>query len=183
MAAKIQKGHTLVGLQLIATEINRLRDAAVSTNFHASATQYLSETTDPPTVTTVSVTAANASNLATSVTLVQQIKGVYNVHVRDASAHNTALSAVNSSPDVDPSSDAATQLAAASVIANAVKTAYGTHLAAASVHFNNDATNTISAANATDQSSLNTLLNELKTDLNAHIAGALAGFHIELTDF
>src|SRR6478752_1814329 len=118
MAAKIQKGLTLVGLQLIATEINRLRDAAVSTNFHASATQYLSEATDPPTVTTVQLTVANASDAPTSLALVKQIKGVYNQHVLDASAHNTALSAVNASPDVDPSASGAAQLAAAIVIAN-----------------------------------------------------------------
>ena len=182
MAAKIQKGHTLVGLQLIATEINRLRDAAVSTNFHASATQYLSESTDPPTISTVQITAANASDAATSLVLVAQVKGVYNVHVVDASAHNTAVSAKNTSPDVDPSSSGATQLAAAIVIANAIKAAYNTHRAAANVHFNNDATNTITSPDATDQTSLNTLLNELKTDMNAHLSGALAGYHIELTD-
>lgn len=182
MAAKIQKGHSLVGLQLIATEINRLRDAAVSTNFHASATQYLSELNDPPTVTTVQITVANATDAPTSLALVAQIKGVYNVHVRDASAHNTALSALNASPDVDPSTDAATKLAAAIVIANAIKAAYNTHRTAANVHFNNDATNTITSADASDQSTLNTLLNELKTDINAHISGALAGFHIEVID-
>jgi hypothetical protein len=35
-----------------------------------------------------------------------------------------------------------------------------------------DGGNSISSSDATDQSSLNTLLNELKTDINAHIAAA-----------
>ena len=48
----------------------------------------------------------------------------------------------------------------------------GNNLANVATHFTADATNTIAAANATDQTSLNTLLNELKTDINAHMASA-----------
>jgi len=61
--------------------------------------------------------------------------------------------------------------------ANALKAAYVAHIASAvsattgqGVHIAADATNTISSPDATDQTSANTLLNELKADLNLHRA-------------
>ena len=146
------------------------RDGDVGANFHASITR-------GPTGATLAVAKANASTLATSIALVNEIKAVYNTHVRDKSAHNSVFSAAITTAD-------ATDLASAITLANAIKAAYNTggHINTASVHFNADATNTVAAANASDQSSLNTLLNELKTDLNAHIANGLAGDHIEFVD-
>jgi hypothetical protein len=172
MALKIRKGSNRVERALV-NELNRLRDLSVGANFHASATAAGAPTGDPPVVTTLQVTAANASDLATSLTLVNNIRSVLVEHFADTFAHNTALSgAIAALP--------ATDLASAITLANEEKADYNTHRTAASVHFTNDATNATAAADASDQSTLNTLLNELKTDINAHIAGALAGQHIQL---
>lgn len=59
-------------------------------------------------------------------------------------------------------------LAAVIARANALKALYVAHIASTAKHIAADATNTIAAADATDQATANTLLNEIKTDLNAH---------------
>lgn len=168
----VRKGSNAV-LQAVVDQLNKLRELSVGSNFHAGKTSVPAAESDPPTESALQVTAPNATNLATSLVLVNELAAVYNAHAVDALAHNTAVSPVLSSP-------LATDLATAQTLANEIKGDYGTHLAAAGVHFNNDATNTIAAANASDQGTLNTLLNELKTDLNAHINGALGGSSIQL---
>lgn len=167
-----RKGSSAV-LAAVVDQLNKLRELSVSTNFHVTKTGVPAAVSDPPGASALQVTAPNATNLATSLVLVNEIAAVYNVHAQDALAHNTAVSPALSSP-------LATDLATAQTLANEIKGDYGTHLAAAGVHFTNDATNTIAAADATDQTSLNTLLNELKTDLNAHINAALGGESIKL---
>lgn len=176
MALKVPKSNGARALQAIVTEIARLRVAAVGSNFHACAAQSTNTDKDPPTVAALQVTAANATDLATSLVLCNALIGFYRIHFADVSAHKIA--------DVTalPALFAAVDLTSAQTAANLLKTSHGTHIASTTVNYTADATNTIAAANATDQSSLNTLLNELKTDINAHTAGALAGFHIELTD-
>lgn len=170
MTLRIRKGDFQAALEAIFAEINRNRDADVGANFHASITR-------GPTGATLQVVKANASSLATSIALVNEIKAVCNVHFRDKSAHSSVFTALITTPD-------AIDLATGITLGNAIKAAYNTggHINTASIHFNADATNTISAANATDQTSLNTLLNELKTDINAHIANGLAGDHLEFVD-
>lgn len=120
------------------------------------------------------ITAANASDLATSLTLAEQIRGVYNAHLDSDAAHKIK--------DPKPTLTAATTLATAITLANAIKSDYNTHRASTTYHANADATNVITSPDATDQSSLNTLLNELKTDLNAHIASGPAGSLAQLID-
>ena len=117
--------------------------------------------------TATAITAANASDLATSLTLAEQIRGVYSAHLDDDAAHKLA--------DPKPTLVAATTLATAITLANAIKSDYNTHRASTTYHYNADATNAVSSADATDQSSLNTLLNEIKTDINAHMASGPAG--------
>ena len=65
-----------------------------------------------------------------------------------------------------------TDLATAQTAANAIKTAYNTHCAVASGqhHKAADTTNTVTAANASDELSLVALVNEIKTKLTAHMA-------------
>jgi hypothetical protein len=60
-------------------------------------------------------------------------------------------------------------LATAITALNAIKGFYNTHRASTTYHYNADSTNTITSADATDQSSANTLANELKTDFTAHV--------------
>lgn len=177
MSIRVRKG-TRAAQAAIITEINRLRDAAVGSNFHASATRGATvEADDSVSASVLQIASANASSLSTSLTLVNEIKAVLNTHYADMGAHKTVQTAAITTAD-------ATDLTTAQTLANAIKTSYNTggHINTANVHHTDDATNTIAAANATDQNSLNTLLNELKSDINAHIAGALAGWHIQLVD-
>lgn len=121
------------------------------------------------------VQSANASDLATSLVLVNELKALYEFHLDDDLAHKVK--------DPAPALVLATDLATAQTLANAIKTDYETHRASTTYHYTADATNTIAAANASDQGTLNTLLNELKTDIGAHlIAGPTDGQFVRLLD-
>lgn len=116
------------------------------------------------------VTAANASDLDTSVTLCQALHSAYYQHRTDALAHD----AVDATNTVAATRASVVGLATAIVVANQLKAAYNAHRAESGVHPNNDSGHAISSADASDQSSLNTLLNELKADMNAHFADGMA---------
>lgn len=128
----------------------------------------------------VTITAANASSLDTSLTLVNQIAQAlygqysgatqpYPGHLLDTLAHVAADTAnVRAAPK-------ATDLTTAITLANEIKVDLNAHLTQSGVHLNPDATNTISSTNASDQGTLNTLLNEIKVDLNLHMADAVTG--------
>lgn len=109
--------------------------------------------------------AANASSLATSLTLVNQLRAVSLLHRADTLIHKAVDSATITAP-------AATDLATAITLANELKSDYATHIASTSIHFNADVTNVITAANASDQGTLNTLLNDIKTQYLAHFLDA-----------
>jgi hypothetical protein len=123
----------------------------------------------------VAVTAANASDLATSLTLVNQLKSVYETHRQDTLCHKVADGTnVIAAPF-------ATTLATAITLANEIKADYNTHRASTTFHYNADATNAVAAANASDQGTLNTLVNEIKGDLNAHMAsGPATGYALRV---
>jgi len=176
MAMKIQKNAITRAVAAIAVEINRLRVAAVGSNVHACAAQLSNLNTDPPTVSALAVTAANASDLPTSLVLGNAIIGFYIQHFADTDAHKVADA--TSLPAQGACVDLATSITAMTLL----KATHATHIASTTVHYNADATNTLLTATPTDQTSLNTFLNAAKTAINAHTAGALAGFHIRLTD-
>lgn len=160
MATRVPNTHPLASLMVAQIKMLAERTGAGS-SFHL----------DP---VSSAITAANASDLATSLTLAEQIRGVYNTHLDSDAAHKIK--------DPKPALTAATTLATAITLANAIKSDYNTHRASTTYHYNEDATNVITSADATDQSSLNTLLNELKTDLNAHIASGPTGSLAQLVD-
>lgn len=69
-----------------------------------------------------------------------------------------------------------TNLSSALVMANDMKAAFNAHLSNVGSHNPNDVTETVEVVNASDQESLNILLNELKSRYSAHIAkGSGAG--------
>jgi|GEM_PF-2134849 len=174
MGLKIRKSDGGTVLRALVQEVNRLRDAAVGANIHYSATpaaQNLNSDPLAPTVLSVSITLT--ATLAGRIATANHIKGVLNHHFRDTGAHGTAFSPVITTAD-------ATDAATARTLLTACKTAYGTHRTLANAHGTNDTTNTIAAADATDDASFDTLATELKADITAHIAAALAGYHIEL---
>lgn len=119
------------------------------------------------------VTKANASSLATSLVLVNEILGVYKFHMADKLAHKVVGVALAS---YAPATDLTTAMARA----NDVKAKMNTHIASTTYHYTADATNGISSPDATDQASLNTLLNEIKTDLNAHMGSGPAAKSIRV---
>jgi hypothetical protein len=130
--------------------------------------------TNPLAATSNPVTSANASDLATSLTLANEIKGIYEDHVKDDAKHKLPLAITTLV--------AASTLATGITLGNAIKTAYNIHRASTTYHYTADATNVVASADATDQSSLNTLLNEIKTDLNAHITSGPTGSLARLVD-
>lgn len=151
----------------LVAEVNRMRVAAVSSNVHYSTTRV-------PGGSALTVSAANASSEATSIALCRNIIAVLRQHAADSVAHKladpTELPEISDVFDLDTAIDGA----------NACKAWQNTHRASTTYHAAADATNAIASADATDQTSLNTLLNEMKTDITAHIAAALAGNSFEL---
>lgn len=145
--------------------------------FHQDATQ----TTNGPlfdvsqvVLTNVTVTAANASSLSTSLTLVNQLYGIMNLHFSDGEVHKKA-DLVNL-PSADGYANlAAVDLPSAIVLVNALKVLFNKHLTQSGVHLTNDAVNTVNTTNATDQTSVNNLANQMKTSLNAHMASCPTG--------
>jgi IS5 family transposase len=120
----------------------------------------------------LTIASANASDLPTSIALVNELMGWYLFHLADTLAHKVA--------GTPPAMVKASDLATAITLANAIKADYGTHIASTTVNYAADATNTIAAANASDQGTLNTLLNELKTDMQAHAASGPSGKSVRL---
>lgn len=119
-----------------------------------------------------SITAPNATDLESSRTLLKAILRGYLTHAADT-LHHLAADTVN--VPGDPLEEILPDLAAASLsdlqdMANDLKAGFNAHRAATAAHPRADAGNAISSADATDQTSLNTLLNEMKGDMNAHFA-------------
>lgn len=154
-------------IPVILAELRRLREAAVSTNFHLQVSQDAAGTA-------LAVTSANASDLATLLTLTNEIISVGKNHLLDTGAHK-ASDAVSW-----PAFGAAVDLATAQTALNLMKASYNTHIALTTKHYNADAANGIIAADGSNQATCETLANEIKTDLTAHIASGLAGDTIEL---
>lgn len=159
----------------VAEAVNSTRKALVSTNVHADTTPELSSSGRMiPTSTTAAVGAANASDLPTLVTLCEELRVIYALHIADKVAHKVA-------DGVDVIAAATvTNLATAQTFLNELKADYNLHIASTTYHYNADATNAITAAAASDQGTSQTLANELKTDLNAHILLALAGHGVRV---
>lgn len=102
-----------------------------------------------------------------AITLVNELAADYELHrVETTDAVHGAADSTNVITETNP----ATDLTEAIALANDVKAQYEAHrvLTAGSVHAGADSTNTVSSADATDLASLTTLVNELKTDLNAN---------------
>lgn len=120
------------------------------------------------------ITIADATDLASSITLVNAVKASYNAHCASACNAVTGIGCHIVADATYPTAVAdATDLTSVEALANDIKTKYTSHRAATANHAVADSTNTISSANATDQATSNTLVNELKAKLNLHYAGAM----------
>lgn len=177
MGFTARKGTEEVLYALVLAHNNTRRAAGVlGSFFHADVTADPSGDFRAPVATAATVSAANASDLATSLTLVNDIRKRWLQHRADDLAHkvNDGLPALTA--------PVATDLTTAQTLANELKADYNTHIASTTYHYTADGANAVAAVDATDQTSLNTLLNEMKTDFNAHIASAPVGQSVKLID-
>lgn len=122
---------------------------------------------------TIASADGDGVTLSKSLTLVNELLSWYAFHMADTLAHKVAGVALASYTP-------ATTLATAITRANDIKSKYETHRASTTYHYTADGTNTISASNATIQSDLDTLLNELKADMNLHAASGVSAKSVRL---
>jgi hypothetical protein len=123
------------------------------------------------------ITAANASDLATSQALVRAIGAAYYRHINDTLGHlavddTNLIGGLGTAPSLADVQDAA----------NGIKSAFNAHRSQAGVHVATDAGHAITSPDASDLPSAITLLNELKTDINAHFTSGVAWPSWRVTD-
>lgn len=157
----------------LVKQYNRLHEDTVADDGYVHSDQTGVDTsngyTDPDSEV-LSVTAANASNLATSVTLTNNLRGVMLEHFRDDVSHrladDTSVGLLDGYSDAVILDDVEDQL-------NTMHHVFNGHLSRSvssiKVHLNDDAVNVVTTAAATDQSTANALGNALKSAVNAHI--------------
>jgi hypothetical protein len=173
MSLKTQKGALHAVLNALISGLNQLRDASVGTNIHADTTSCTVPDVQNPVASALQVTAATATNTATAIVMLNEIKGVQNIHVMDPLAHKSAVSAAITVDD-------ATNLATGITLGVAARAAHTTHLSESNVHYTADTVNVATyTATPTTEANLVTLANDLTVQTNAHITSALPGSHIE----
>lgn len=178
MALHVRKTPNAV-MYAVAESLNATRRALTqdtTTYPHCDVTSLQSGDYTTPASSAHQVTATDASSLATLRTLCRDLYVVGAAHFADAVAHVAADT--DNDWGTKPATDAA--LSALQTWLNARKVDLNAHFLQSGVHFTNDTTRLITSADATDQSSSDTLANEIKADLNAHITAALAGSSIKL---
>lgn len=154
-------------------QYNALHAATISAStdgYHRDISGVASGDFSAPSSSNLQVSAATASNLATTTTLALNIQGVLHVHFADDSAHLIA-DTVNVALDgyaVDYTSGT-TQLNSVVAMLNAAKVVFNAHLSQSGVHLKTDDANSVATSDATDLSSAQTLANAMKTKINAHI--------------
>lgn len=157
-----------------AANNQRLVDG-ISTFFHLTA----KEVTNRPTIGSYSVTrdtivTAAATTFEEAIALANELKAAFDGHFTDEIAHDTASSAAVTIED-------ATDTATGATLMNELKANLNTHNTASNVHYTNDDTNTVTAADATtDLTEYVALANDLKEQFNDHIISAPAGTWIEV---
>lgn len=129
--------------------------------------------------TEVTITLANATDLASSIALANRLKAAYNFHAIDYGV-GMAHSATDTTNVC--ATALATDLTTCVALANALKAKYNAHRVRADIHQNADNTNAVTSPDATDLASVQTLLTEMKGDFNAHIASAVPGQSLRVQD-
>lgn len=149
---------------------------------HADITSTTGGNYTAPTTTALTVAAANATNLATGITLAEAVRSWMLVHLNDGGASTNGYGGAHKAADTTNYAlityTASAKLTSSSsqgnlnTLLNLLKSTANAHVSQSGVHFTNDGTNTVSASDATDLASSETLANALKTWCNAH--GAFA---------
>lgn len=160
-------------IRALVQQYNALHQATIATStagFHRDISGIPAGDYRFPTSSNLQVTAATATNLATTLTMALNMQGVLKVHFADDVAHLIA-DTVNVALDgysID-NTNATTQLSSVILMLNAAKVVFNAHLTQSGVHLNNDGTNTVATTNASDLATSITLVNAMKTKVNAHI--------------
>lgn len=110
------------------------------------------------------VTSANATDLASLQTLLNEIKGDYNTHRASTTYHVVA-----DSTNVITSANAS-DLSTSITLVNELKLDINAHRSQSGVHVFNDIGNIIGNVDASDLTTAQTLANEIKVDYNAHLS-------------
>lgn len=157
---------------------NATRVGMVGTNPHVDTTTK-DTTTDfshPSSTPDVPSTVSAPADLAHVISLYNECVGIYGRHIADTFAHKAA-----DTTNTAPALLASTALqAAVDTALNAFKALINLHFLQAGVHYTNDSTNTITAADATDLASSKTLIADIASDLNDHVLFAVGGDSIDL---
>lgn len=158
----------------LAYALNAMQSQVQSDGYHRDLTQVTSSPIlnyQSITVTNVTVSAAAATDLPTTLVLANQVLAVLgNMHMPDDQVHLKAD--VTNNPIIDgylPAVD----LASVEVLLNALSTLFVAHLTQSGVHVHND--NTTYAGLSTPATSLVTaenLANSLKAAVNTHMLNA-----------
>lgn len=165
------KDFTMAQLRLMQADLAACAadgDVSVVTTFialgsHNDCSEYL-------------VVSADATNLATSLTLANELSAAYTRHCADTLAHAEAdvTNVVTAVP--------ATTLATALLLAEDLRDQYEAHRIDTDSHYEADSTNAVTAAAAIDQDTLEDLLNDLKDQLNAHFGSGPSVKSLRLID-
>ncbi len=123
------------------------------------------------------ITSADGDGtLATSLTLVRELLNWYAFHMADTLAHKVTGVAL-------ASYTVPATLADAIISANDIKSKYNTHRASTTYHYTADSTNIVTASDAaTTQAQLDTLINDIKAQLNLHAASGISAKSVRLVD-
>lgn len=154
---------------LVKANQQRMVDDVSSTYYHKAKSGTTGGDFSAPTFTQLAVSAANGTNLATALVLIADLQAKLNSHFKDVAPHNTSTSA-------QITDAVATTTAAATTVANNLKSFFNTHAASTAVHYN--AAATVATADATDQTTLDTLINAMKTAVNSHFSNAPNGYYV-----
>jgi len=160
----------------VTTDVSVFTWLADTPTYHAdqSSSAPGGDYTAPSVGTLLTVTAATAADLPTSITLANNIRAVHNLMLADGVAH-VAVDTANVIATA-----VASDLATTEALLNALKAAYNLHRLQSGVHVNNDTVNSVATANATDLATSQTLANALKAAYNLHLASAPGGESIVL---
>ena len=188
MALTIRKIDTSVAFA-VAAALNLQRKAIVDdlTSYpHYDATATTSGYFTQPVASTLQVTAANATTLATSRTLTQNIWLVATTHFADAIASSGANGGAHAAADSTAIASFGDKIADDAALSdiqtalNAYKAALNVHASQSGVHAHDDSALVISTTDASDQSTANALANAIKSALNTHISAGMAGPSIKI---
>jgi hypothetical protein len=169
---KSKKSPNALSRALVASHNRLCQSLATKLAYpHADVTSSTTGYWHSPVVTPILVSAPNATNLATSITLLADIDEVLGVHYADLFAHKIAW-------EYDFGS-VATNLATAISKANALKADVLLHAVDLDTHYAEDQSTAIDAVDATDEPSLVLLVNAIKGGVNTHINNALTSYMIE----